>query len=372
MKRAQVVLLSLVIPVLAAVADDSAIQVTGGAVQMLDEHSDVRMVSATITADVYVEESRVRCEYVFRNEGNGQTVTLGFPDMPGRDVGDVILYGHLQDFRSWADGQRLSVEVRTSKREKPKRVERWYVRKLWFGPGQTRKVVNTYVQPNGDTSGGSHWFPYTIWTAGSWKGPIERLDITARWREPYLWSIGAGAQVKLPDVAGPPQVSDDLRTVTWSRRDLEPTREHAAGISLHFFPAWPRAVVNGADDWGSGVGRWFLVYSDLAMAPLRRVARMLDLECLWADGVATLSDGEGSFFVCQLGSQKAVANGESTTLRRAPMLWSAPGLRTNHMYAPIRPICQAFGWQCSLDYEKCAVVLDRGKQGVAQPLTKAP
>jgi len=166
--------------------------------------------------------------------------------------------------------------------------------------------------------------------------------------------------MKLPDLAGLPEISDDCRTLSWSRANLEPSRKHAGSIHVYFHPGWRRAIVHGEDDWGSGRGQVFLVFSDLTMAPLRRVAGILGLECVWADGVAVLSNGAGSTFVCRLDSTKAVANGKPITLRRAPMLWTAPGFskKWSYMYAPIRPICEAFGWQCSLDHERCAVVLE--------------
>ncbi len=367
MRRTMLILFLLGLAVIPALADDSAIKVIGGAVQMLDEHSDVRMVSAVITADVYANESHVRCEYLLKNEGNGQMVTLGFPDRPGRYPGDVIPKAHLADFHSWVDGERLAVKLHTSAHQKGKSFDRWYVRRVWFDAGQTRTIVNMYIQPNGEDSMGGRWFPYTIWPAGSWKGPIGELEITVRWREPYLWNQTPRSKEY------PPQVSEGGRELKWSWAELEPTRKHVARLSVNFYPAWRQAVVNGEKDWGSGYGRWFLIYSDLTIAPLRRMADMLGLKCVWADGMVSLADDEGHFFVCQLGSHKAIANNKPVALRQVPVLWSAPGFSKERasMYAPIRPICEAFGWQCSLDYENSAVVLERAEPRPAQAVEES-
>jgi len=363
MRRTILILSLLALAAVPALADDGAIAVVGGAVQMLDEHSDVRMVSAKITADVYTGNTKVRCEYLLENEGKGQTVTLGFPDMPGWEGGSIVIAKyHLNQFRSWADGKRLAVKLHTSPHEKGKSFDRWYVRKLWFGPGQTRTIVNTYIQPNGQDSTGGRGFPYTIWTAGSWKGPIGKLDITARWQEPILWTCLKSSEL-----------SPDRRTLVWSWTDLEPTRQHVARLHVGFYPAWRQAVVNGEKNWGPEAANWFLVYSDLTMAPVRHLASLLGLECVWADGVVALSDGAGKMFVCQVESPKAIVNSKVITMPRAPMLRPAPGYTRGqrYMYAPLRPICEAFGWQCSLDYENSAVVLNRSEQEPRQPVEQS-
>ena len=366
MRRTILILSVLALAAVPALADDGAIAVVGGAVQMLDEHSDVRMISAKISADVHIGDTKVRCEYLLKNEGKAQTVTLGFPDMPGEgDIGPGPY--HLREFRSWVDGKRLAVKLQTSAHEKGKSFDRWYVRRVWLGPGQTRTIVNTYIQPNGDTTDGSRGFPYTIWTAGSWKGPIGKLDITARWREPYLWNQTPRSEEY------PPQVSEGGRELKWSWAKLEPTRKHVRGLSLNFYPAWRQAMVNGEKKWGAGARDWFLVYSDLTMAPVRHLASLLGLECIWADGVVALSDGAGKMFVCQVESPKAIVNNKVITIRRAPMLRPVPGYTRGqrHMYAPLRPICEAFGWQCSLDYENSAVVLERLEPKPAQAVEES-
>ena len=361
MRRTILILSVLALVVIPALADDSAIKVVGGAVQMLDEHSDVRMVSAVITADVYANESHVRCEYLLKNEGNGQMVTLGFPDMPGRYPGDVIPKAHLEDFHSWVDGERLAVKLHTSAHENGKSFDRWYVRRVWFDAGQTRTIVNTYIQPNGEDSMGGRWFPYTIWPAGSWKGPIGKLDITARWQEPYLWELRKPANGSSMEPHH--QVSPGRRTLAWSWTNVEPRREHIGRLHLYFTPGWRRVGVNGISDWGDARGSFFLIDGSLTMAPVRRLAGLLELECTWQDGAATLRDSTGTTFVCRVGSREAVADGEAIRLRSKPMLWTGPKMsrRYAHMYAPLRPICEAFGWRCSLYYDQYAVVLERAE-----------
>jgi len=360
MTRIALCALLLVLLAVPALADDSAIEAEGGAVAMLSEgQTSVRMVLASITADVCADDSRVRCEYLLRNEGRGRMVTLGFPDMPGRYPGDQIPDARLQRFRSWADGRRLRVRLYFSPHKKDAGFDRWYVRRLWFGRGQTRKIVNTYIQPNGEDSMGGRWFPYTIWTAGSWKGPIGRLRLVVRWREPYLWSLCTYGPMKLPEVGGAPSVSGDWRTLTWSCANVEPTPKHAGGISLYFTPGWTRAGADGKPGRNYEASERFLVYSGSTMAPLRRIAGLMGLWCVWKNRVVSLTDGAGQSFVCRVGSRPATANGERVTLARAPRLWAPPKSSKEfaHAYAPTRAVCQAFGWQCSLDYRQCAVLL---------------
>ncbi len=351
MKRTLLVALLVALCAASAIADDGGVTVVGGAVQILDEHSDVRMVSADITADMHAwTTTDVRCEYWLKNEGKGQMVTLGFPDTPGRTESPNF---HLDNFRSWADGKALRVSLYDSPKEQKSRIKRWYVRKLWFAPGQTRRIVNTYEQPHGSSVGGPHYFPYTIWTAGSWKGPISKMTITVRWREPYLWNY------QPPKRFEPPTISSDRRTLTWAWADLEPTRDHTGYLAVSFYPGWRRVIVDGEESPYSLQGADFLMYPGTMMAPVRRLAELLDLDLVWADGVLVLSDKVGRYFVCSKGSRVAAANTEQVILRKEPFI-----SEHRKMYAPLRPICEAFGVQCSLDYEKCAVVLNREKPPV--------
>ncbi len=357
----------------AASANDSPLGIYGGAVQLLKGETDIRMVSAAISADVYYEETRVRCEYLLQNDGAEQSVKLGFPDFVQYQGADAP---HLREFRSWADGQALDVTVYNPSSEEwgnAERSERWYVRSLRFAPGQRRTILNTYVQPNGgigSLDSTSRWFRYATWPAAGWKGPIDQITITVHWREPQLWSWRIGLGEKSPCRRARTEVLDGGRRLVWQTSRLEPSRTHPLGVvEVAFLPGWLGAILDGEEvGWGVPSGdpsslapEFFLVYGDLTMAPVRRMARMLGLECDWWDGNVVLRDQVGRTFSCSVGSLDARSCGQPIRLRRKPTLMAGlvPASEDSVMYGPVRPICEAFGVQCSLDYEQQKVVLSR-------------
>ncbi len=344
MRRTILILSVVALAAVPALADDAGVAVVGGAVQLLDEHADVRMLSARVTADMYFSVTDVCCEYELKNEGRSQLVTLGFPDRPG-SFGNQH---HLTDFRSWVDGDPLQVEIYNAPEEAESRIKRWYVRKIWFARGQTRRVVNTYQQPHYRNTSGTRYFPYTIWTAGSWKGPIDEMTITVHWREPYLWVY------RPPEHFDLPAISSDGHTLTWTWADLEPTREHVGYLRVSFYPGWRSVTVDGEED-EPGYDDFLMYPPGIMMAPVRRLADLLYLHLVWADRVLVLSDDASHYFVCSKGSRVAAANGEQIILKKRPFVGS---FYSEMMYAPLRPICDAFGVQISLDYDNHLIELE--------------
>lgn len=338
-------LLPLVALLPAAMANDAAVVVQGGAVQMLDGRTNVRMVSAKISADLRADHASVRCEYSLRNEGRAQRVTIGFPEMP--ELGAYGHYpAHLQGFRSWADGKPLRVRLRVGRGEEERR-QRWFVRRVRFGRGQTRSIVDQFTQSNGRYPMGGGWeFVHTVWTARSWKGPIGRLEVTVRWREPYVWERRTAPI--------PPRTTSDVgRTLTWSWTKVEPAPDRISAVRVPFWPGWARAVVDGKQT-GVGFAGYFHVYPDITMAPVRGLAELLGLNCARKGGNVELTDKQGHVFVCRVGSADAVANGRAVVLRR-----KAEDIG-GRVVVPLRPVSEAFGVRCSLDRNGCRVVLEHG------------
>ena len=172
----------------AAQADDSALRVSGGMVQVMDDHPSIRMERASIEADVRAKQSHVRCEFVFVNDGPATAVTMGFPAFRGHNVGgDTEAAPALEGFRSWVDGQSVATRkiVQSMKPERPP--DRWYTKRVAFAKGQRRVVRDTYTQPHGEISDGSYFFPYVLTTGASWHGPIGHVAVVVRWSEPHEW-----------------------------------------------------------------------------------------------------------------------------------------------------------------------------------------
>ncbi len=217
-------------------ADDGALRVSSGAVQPMDDHPTIRMESCRIEGDIAREQTQVRCEFVFVNDGPATTVTMGFPAFRGYgETGPRHAVPILRSFRSWVDGKAVSTRI-VERSPKPGRPpNRWYVKGVRFEPGQRRVVRDEYLQPNGEIVG-QWFFPYALRTGASWHGPIEHVEVILKWTEEYEWKPFTEARDALPWEA-----SEDGRTLRWAAESLEPEGD----ILLHFRPMWYGVYCNG-------------------------------------------------------------------------------------------------------------------------------
>lgn len=247
-------------------ADDSALRVLGGAVAPMDAHPAVSMDRCIVNADVYADESHVRCEFVFTNHGPAQTVTMGFPAQGGfGDSGGPGYSPRPQGLRTWVDGARVATSLRTgvqTGRHDPGMS--WYVKRVRFGAGQTRVVRVEYTQPNGEDSMGGRWFPYAVSTGASWRGPIGELQVTVTWCEDWRWDPQPYSYQ-----AWQFRIADDGRRASWLGTEVEPQLD----ISLYFRPGWQLYFGDSA---------WLVrPYADGFDASLQDLADMLQAEKRW-------------------------------------------------------------------------------------------
>jgi len=263
-------------------ADDTALRVLGGAVAPMDQHPAISMDRCIVNADVYADESRVRCEFVFTNHGPAQTVTMGFPAQGAfGDSGRPGYSPRLADLRTWVDGAEVATSLRPgvqTDREQP--AESWYVKRVPFAAAQARVIRVEYTQPNGEDSMGGRWFPYAVSTGASWRGPIGELQVTVTWREDWAWDPKTYSfQAWLF------RYSDDGRRASWLGTQVEPERD----ISLYFWPGWQVYLRDNA--WlvrpyadGFDMSLWHL--ADLLQAEKRWDAQTRTAELLLADGTS--------------------------------------------------------------------------------------
>jgi len=312
-----------------AVADDSALRVSSGAVQPMDDHPTIRMESCRIEGDVTREETQVRCEFVFVNDGPAATVTMGFPAFRGSgDVSAREAVPVLRGFRSWVDGQAVSTRVI----EQPSKPDRWYVKPVRFEAGQRRVVRDEYLQPNGEISSGMRFFPYTLETGASWHGPIGHVEIVLRWTEPYEWRLHTAGR-------GPAawQVSDDGRTVTWTTEDLEPKE----GVTLYFVP-WSGYLYCD----GLALGPFRLSAPDVWIE-VRSLAKILRGAVAYdhRSKTATIATHADDKIRVTVGKPTARVNGEALALAGPPYILD--GIR---LWLPANAILERFG--CALEVNR--------------------
>ncbi len=220
-------------------ADDAALRVMGGAVAPMDEHPAISMDRCIINADVYADESLVRCKFVFRNHGPATAALMGFPARGAYgDSGRPGYSPHLEDLRTWVDGEEADVDLRPGVQEDGGQpATSWYTKRVRFAAGHTRVVRVEYTQPNGQDSGGGRWFRYAVTTGGSWRGPIGALQVTLRWMEQWSWDPQQHSFARWRF-----RLSEDGRRASWMGTDVDPRHD----ISFAFFPGWRAHLADNA------------------------------------------------------------------------------------------------------------------------------
>ncbi len=306
--RAVVLVAALVVLVAArGVANEIAIKVIGGAVVPLGAHPSVRMVTARVEADIAPDESKVTCQYVFQNEGPATTVAMGFPaffgERPSRPAEELQ---PLRDFRAWVDGVATATTLRAGADR-----ERWYVKEVAFAAGQRRVVRDAYVQPNGSIylPPKRRIFPYNLSGAGTWHGPVGRLDVILRWVGEYDWG-----HPQLARGAGGWVISAEGRQLKRSQTNVSAPE----GLWLEFLPGWSDLRVDGyrLESPAAGVVvRAGLEYVQMTTRALGQVLRAP----VSHDPVSktTRITGGGHKLVVTTGSAAALVDGQTVSLPAA-------------------------------------------------------
>lgn len=215
-----------------ALANDAGLRVEGGeggAIRLLSEHPLVAMRSERIRVELGRREAEVSCTFVFVNTGTAPvTVVMGFPetahvDLDCTDPAEAKGCGFTW-FRSTVDGKTVAVSPSRWEVDKGKRYStRWRVKRVRFGPRQTRTVVNTYRVPHGYLGDRRETFRYRLDTGASWKGPIRSVEVVVVSRVGRIdgrWRVS------------PAPARRTSASLSWSYQDLEPRPAHNISIGI--------------------------------------------------------------------------------------------------------------------------------------------
>ncbi len=333
----------------AAGANDTALLVRGGLASAMREHPSIRMVAAEIHADIFNGYSLVRCDYLFRNEGEATTVTMGFPSLPGYgDIQEQAVAPPLADFRTWVDGAEVSTrQVREAGSVKqPGR--RWYVKEVAFAAGQERQVRDTYRQPNGRVSDGTQFFPYVLSTGASWHGPIGAVRVGVLWGEDWEWT-----PYPRPWEQGEWEQQPNFDDFRWSADELEPDFD----LRFDFAPGWQQLYVDGyrTYDWGTVDVR---VLPTEVYITARTLARVLGAVLTYAARrhAAQFEMRGGRWYEAQAGSRVAALDGEPVRGHAE----SAPYEEAGTMWVPVGDLLHALGWEKVAHYPECVLRIRTG------------
>jgi hypothetical protein len=225
---------SLAVLVSLAAADDGSVGTVGGAVRLMKDQGNIRMVSETVRARISLAVDRmfadttvvveVDCVFLMKNEGPADTVLVGFPDGamgPYESGGEEH---ELDSFRSWVDGVEVECRrVPNVKGAPPFEVGSWWIKRVPFARGAVRTIRDRYtVLPSWYASLGTQAFRYTLSMGASWKGTIGSAEVVATLEGiPLEWITGSDPEARR---AG--------RSFRWSFRDFEPGSDDGSPASV--------------------------------------------------------------------------------------------------------------------------------------------
>ena len=221
----------LMLPVLTAGANDTAMHDGGSGPEPVgwdkDRESVIRMVREEVEVEMGPLESAVHCRFVFVSGKKDSPAVqfLGFPDITrSSHEGDVM--GPLRNMRTFVNGREVESELVSKRRgddghwidlAKPEPpCETWHVVKVSFPPGEEVVVERRFRTDNGMTAGGPIFFGYTTETGGNWQGAIGHGRFTVRVAE----GMQAARFLLHPEEGW--KHSADGRAFTLEWRDFEP------------------------------------------------------------------------------------------------------------------------------------------------------
>ena len=164
-------------------SNDAYLEVAGGNVTPIDSpfasaHSSITMKSEVIKIDLQKDYYHVHVNFDFYNEGETQTIKVGFPQWH---------YGTSQksDFRNFTSTSNNKIteyEIINDKEtpaNKNHLIDKWYVREITFPSKQITKTSVDYDCDYG-VAGYNKSIEYLFGTGKTWKNPIgsQTIEIT--------------------------------------------------------------------------------------------------------------------------------------------------------------------------------------------------
>lgn len=190
------------------------------------------MVEETVTIKLLPEFVEVDVDFLFRNEGEAQTVSMSFPDQSSNED----LAPALKAFRSSVDGRRVRVQRRYSKAAE---MVLW-TKRVAFGKKQNRRVRVSYQCSYTIDNTGYHFVNYIFTTGASWMGSIGKCTINLDWqRKPAMCSKPEIVLDYRAKSNGWRYSGTARRTITL--RDYEPHDD----LQLRLYPGFWNFRING-------------------------------------------------------------------------------------------------------------------------------
>lgn len=320
----------------------------GGAVFLQRENPHIRMLSE----DVYIKlpECRVDTRFVFQNTGPAASALMIFPENGYLNTATEKFnreirprYTHFKYFRAWVDGRRVKTRriVVEDRRYDLLDYKYWWAKRVRFGRGQTRVIVNHY-------RGGLGWgqfgnpersFRYILGTGASWKGRILQARIICDAK-----GIGNKGVFRI-EPAGYHRRGD---RIAWEFRNLKPRKN--MDLSFWWMDGFANVRVNGQhvigkngwkEEWGHHTAKR---EGQEVWAPARVAAGWLGAR-LTADRSGTVALQRGGTTATLAAGNRSMQSGNRRVYLNEPirLAWSRdlpPGPR---MIVPLRRLVRVLG-----------------------------
>jgi hypothetical protein len=329
----------------AGYANDAAVNGVGGTVAPMESHPSIRMVREKVDAKIGWDGVKVRCEFVFKNEGPATTVEMGFPERSWGDSAKPIVTTEFKGFNSWVDGKSVSTKLIPSVRSQSMEYEAWHVKDVRFGKNQTRTVVDEYTSPLGGDSIGGSFFSYVLRTGKIWKGNIGEAVVTVDASD--VDSVYQPAFID--ENEGYVQKGS---TIIWRAKDFEPSRD------IHVYLE-PWRVWIGPSDVPVAV-------SDPRLFGEERIAMLHVLEIEDIEGCQVSWNNarkectvtyRGHSLQMKAGSTRATLNGKKIILPAAPQIkWSS------YLHVPIAAVSAKLGIPVERDDKARSIYIGQPKR----------
>jgi hypothetical protein len=139
----------------------------------------ISMQSEIVTIHMYQEYYEVNVEYFFKNTGEAQNVTMGFPNQTSSMFTETI-----ENFKAYFNDTSFSITqkfepIDTSKPESAFLPKKFYeCFEVYFAKGETKKIVNTYSQKyESDYNETYRHAEYILTTGALWQNKIQNIKV---------------------------------------------------------------------------------------------------------------------------------------------------------------------------------------------------
>jgi len=316
-----------------ALADDGYVEGVGGSIELMDEHTDIAMVSELVEVDIGDGAPRVYCLFVFKNTSDRPVkVKMGFPEHSFNAAPPET--GGFSSFESWVDGVPTPTRIEgLDEHDKPDSWNRWRVKTVTFAPKQARIVENRYTGGAGGTTAGDSSFTYSLGTGRSWKGRIGHALVIVRFHNMADTSLDINQNGHVP-----PKV--------WEWSDFEP--EPGQMVSVFFYPPCQEIFVDDRRVYSMGETEGVRMDQRRRLvAPVRVFAEWIGARVTWDAPARTVhllfKDHD---FALTLGSRKIMVNGQPQPFG------SEPEIENDAMTVPVLNLAMAMGLSVAGEHQK--------------------